>query len=646
MKILKLSISNWRNFKNIEIKVPEESTLVCLIGENGTGKSNIIELISAASHRLGISPGVNIPRGDPFSEMHSFSITIKIYESLESIMNEQERQQYPAAAIQWDGTITVKSVREENGTHRQSVLAGGSGDENMRVRLGTRISDIIRERKETHYLSLDSDRAYPPLAVQPHEFASALEQDWESPQWMKQRAFLPARTMYDDWIKYFLATEGQISTQYVQNMRKAKSAGQVLPEFVDIFEPYKAAVKKVLPHLEFTGVNTKQKAILFDSAGLELKFSSLSGGEREIAFIIGQIERFKLRHGLLLIDEPELHLNPDLLRNWIAYLRDTIVTGQVWISTHSLEAAEAAGPETTFVLERTPETRLVESASPLSARPVLAVLSAAVGSPAFSLSRLRFIFIEGDRQGREKEKYYSIFGDARYIRFIEGGGCNEVNKKLSAVRELAAETQQQLHTGGIIDRDFRTDAQVRDLTTVTPVFVLGLHEIENVFLQPEAIEVIRKRSGIVESADTILRDSADQFAGMWVLLRSLSRTAYSKEVSRSLRKTVAEIKWTQFQDNLEASVTLIADQAYNQTDAEYATFKAALIESVEAFKTVRESKDLWKECMGKEVLSTVPNRLGLRNHSVLEKQVLKLWVDGDVAVPKEVEEFKKYIDQV
>jgi predicted ATPase len=58
---------------------------------------------------------------------------------------------------------------------------------------------------------------------------------------------------------------------------------------------------------------------VFDSSGVHLPFAELSDGEREIAFLVGQIERFKLRRGLLPIDEPELHLNPDLLRTWLQF---------------------------------------------------------------------------------------------------------------------------------------------------------------------------------------------------------------------------------------------------------------------------------------------------------------------------------------
>lgn len=176
-------------------------------------------------------------------------------------------------------------------------------------------------------------------------------------------------------------------------------------------------------YIAFVGVDLDRRTVLFDTAGIELAFAKLSGGEREIAFIVGQIERFHLRRGLLLIDEPELHLNPDLLRNWLTFLRDTIEDGQVWAATHALEAAEVAGPDSSFVLERDPETRTVTSASSLRTRPVLSALATAVGAPAFSLYRRRFVYVEGDRETGERERFFRICGGMKVNRFIEGGSA-------------------------------------------------------------------------------------------------------------------------------------------------------------------------------------------------------------------------------
>ncbi len=78
MRVTKIRIDHWRNLQNIDLQIPSDATLVCLVGENGTGKSNILELISAAANQVGIASGLEIPRGDPFGEPHSVSITFDV----------------------------------------------------------------------------------------------------------------------------------------------------------------------------------------------------------------------------------------------------------------------------------------------------------------------------------------------------------------------------------------------------------------------------------------------------------------------------------------------------------------------------------------------------------------------------------------
>lgn len=646
MKIVKLEITQWRNFRNIEINISEDSTLVCLIGENGTGKSNLLELISAAANRFGISPGLNIPRGDPFSENHSFSISIKLTETLEELLPDEIRQQYENNNIEWNGVIRLISNRNSDGTADEYIIAEGNGDENVRRELANQIKIVLNQRKETNYLSLDSDRAYPALQIHPQHYAEALERDWDSPQFKKQLAFIPTRTMYDDWIKYFLAKETQDATKLQQKMRRAKENNEPYPEFVDGFEAYKDSVQKVLPHLKFVGVDSSKKTIVYDSAGLELKFTNLSGGEREIAFIIGQIERFQLQSGILLIDEPELHLNPDLLRNWLAYLRDTVDKGQVWVGTHSLEAVEAAGIDSTFVFERTTDTRIVENASSLTNRPILSVLSAAIGSPAFSIRNLRFVYIEGDRQGQEKERFYSIYGDSRFVRFIEGGGCNEVSNKLHAVRELAEDADEQIVTGGVIDRDFRTNDQIHQLCERTDLFVLGCHEIENLYLHPQSLQEILNRSGINENAEDIIKEIADRFAGRWILSHAVINSNDIEEETKPMKQVAGRLGWQDFEDNQQGSVEQITVASYQTGSQEYNNVVEVLNTSVTEYRNIRTTNNLWQKCMGKEVSSAIPPRLGLKNLRVLENQVLKIWNNGVVNPPQEVLDIKNYIDSL
>lgn len=628
----------------MRIQSPEDATLVCLVGENGTGKSNILELISAVAHHMGISPGLEIQRGNPFGERHSFSVSIKFKETIDSLLSNENIDEFTSRNITWSGIISVESHSDQNNRQNTKIIAHGEGDEGSRINLAHRLINRLRQRQNTHYLSLDADRAYPPLEIHPQHYGQALLENWEGPDKKKNRAFAPTRVMYEEWIKYFLAKEVQDATKLQQLMRRAKEAGSPTPEFVDGFDSYKKSVKEVLPHLNFSGVDTTHKTLLFDSAGLELKFTSLSGGEKEISFIIGQIERFQLKQGLLLIDEPELHLNPDLLRNWVAYLRDTVEDGQIWISTHSLEAVETAGPSCTFVLERTQDTRMVENIRPLINSPVLAVLSSAVGSPAFSLRNLKFVFVEGDRQGREKERFYSLFGDSRFVRFIEGGGCEEVSRKLLAVRELASEASEHLFVGGVIDADFRTQQKINELQARTPVYVLDCHEIENLYLHSEALQVICNRAGITRNVQEIIRNASDRFAGSWILQRTLINTTAPIRPERALNQA-ANQQWSAIVSDLSRFIGAVCSSS-GLTGTDLTTFDQDLSASIDEYRRTREAEYLWKRCMGKQTLGVIYQDFGLSSVESLQNNITRIWANGEARIPDDLAALREYITSI
>jgi hypothetical protein len=324
----------------------------------------------------------------------------------------------------------------------ERIEAGGIAHADQRIQFAQDVIRALRQSQSVHFLSLDADRAYPKKTIHPHEIAQAYEIDWAATEYTRGRSFKTTAMLYDEWIKYFLAQENQSGTRLIRDIRLARQTHDAEPTFIDHFKGYKEALQQVLPHVVFAGVDSKKLMLLFDTTGLELSFDQLSGGEREFAFLIGQIDRFGLRHGLFLLDEPELHLNADLIRLWVAYLTSTVQTGQVWLATHSLEAVEAAGQQATFVLERNDATRRVDSLDRLDTRPVLSALSRAVGTPAFSISNFLFVFIEGEEGVGERERFRRLSGLPHNVRFMECGSCHEVLRRVRAIRNVATESDR------------------------------------------------------------------------------------------------------------------------------------------------------------------------------------------------------------
>lgn len=396
----------------------------------------------------------------------------------------------------WDRTLTLWRLPNvpvdpppgvPRGQAGEIVVAGGVADGSAHSVART-VVQAIHQKLELNHLFLDADRAYGPISLRDEQILAASREDFEEPGRTRQRALSTTPSMYEEWLGDALGLELRHNTEFAQAHRVAASLGQTGPDWEDPWAEYRAAVADVLPHLSFSRPDQAQRTLMFSAGGHEVPYHELSGGEREVAFLTGQLLRFRLERGILLLDEPELHLNAELLERWLRWSGDAVAEGQVWIATHSLEAVEVAGPSNALVLERDPDG-LVRRINKLSDRPIMSTLSGALGSPAFSLDRQRFILVEGERPGLERARFAALCEGAENL-FLEAGNCRQVVDKLRLIANLAEETDR-LHVGGVIDRDHLDVRQQTQIENEAPVHVLGVHEIENFFCSLMRLQYLR-----------------------------------------------------------------------------------------------------------------------------------------------------------
>ncbi len=642
MRIREIRITTWRHFTNIGLSLDENAALVCIVGANGTGKSHLLELIASCAHRLGLSQGIEIPRGDPFSDAHDFSLTFYLALGVSTAVDQGLATDPSNAA--WDRTLTIRSQRLPD-IHQTIITAGGIADANQQSQFAARVIERLQQSQSVHFLSLDADRAYPKKNLNLNEVAQAYEIDWAGLEYTRGRSFRTTTTLYDEWMKYFLAQENQSGTRLMQTMRRAKKSGAEPPQFEDHFEGYAASLQKVLPHVFFTGVDSRRRTLLFDTTGLELTFNQLSGGEREIAFLVGQIDRFGLRQGLFLLDEPELHLNADLIRTWVAYLTGTVATGQIWLATHSLEAVEAAGQHATFVLERNEESRQVDGLARLDSRPVLSALSRAVGTPAFSISQLLFVFVEGEEGVGERERFRQLAGSPQHVRFMECGSSHDVLRRVSTIKALATEAEAGIRIGGVIDRDFLSDADAQAHMERYSVLVLPVHEAENFFLHPPTLNVILRQNGRQHLvARDLIRRAADARAGSWIFQDALgSAPARSlPAIGIPAKERAKAATWAQFDaDSAGVIQGIVALAGYEEDDEQ--RLKRLLEIALTAYTRARDEEDLWKHCEGKQILNDIARDAGFAGTPALMQATFATWSRGGKVIPTELLAFREYL---
>jgi hypothetical protein len=655
MRVTLLEITRWRNFEDVEIALDGDASLICLVGENGTGKSNLLELLDFAAEAWGLTPQSTVKRPFPAGRFHPHRVRVRL------ALDSQSRAWIdeglaPSHLAQWDGTLDFEATatphrgawgesfvvvrNDADGISGWRVLAGGFAAELEASNIASLVTSRLKSFNAVTHLYVHADRTFGPFGFDDSQVFAAAREDQNRAEWLRQQAAVRTEDAYAEWIRAMLGQQHRLAITHYEDDLDAVRAGRERPTPGDPLQSYREGLAAVLPHLRFDRLDNETRQLLFDVGAQTLPYHELSAGERELAFLVGQLDRFPIGQGLFLLDEPELHLNADLVRTWLEYLRRSVRGSQAWIATHSLDAVEVVGSDATLLIERSSD-RVVRSIAPLRDRPVIEALAGAVGSPAFSVARNRFILIEGERPKGERERFRAVLGSSSSDRFVESGGCQQVLAKHSLLSALASE-EEQLRIGAIIDRDFRSDADITALVG-SGICVLPVHEIENFFLHPATLYALAQQARQTpEQADELLRSAADSVAGQWILERTAAGRAWN-EIPGVAIGHAKGLSWASIKPDFKAGLQRLAELLSSDDRDEVVRHRAALMTSARAYDALRsKTEEFWKACLGKEALARVAAGLGLIGPEAYEQRALALWTSG-LPRPEETQEVIAYI---
>ncbi len=252
--------------------------------------------------------------------------------------------------------------------------------------------------------------------------------------------------------------------------------------------------KELMPHRHLIFSERTIKAITdYDAEPFE--GSQLSDGERLVVYMLGQTPLLE-EQSLLIVDEPELHMNRALLvRLWDAIERARSDCAFIYI-THDVDFAASRGnaglyavmdyrpPVLKEVLVRTrtrvdvdvPPAWTIQTL-PLDSEMPNEVLVRIVGS------RRPILFVEGHAGGLDHMIYKSVYSD---FLVIPVGSCSQVMHLVRSFRKQ--ESLHWLQCAGIVDKDFRPtreDGRVED-----GVYALPVGEIENLLLVSDVFSAL------------------------------------------------------------------------------------------------------------------------------------------------------------
>jgi len=205
---------------------------------------------------------------------------------------------------------------------------------------------------------------------------------------------------------------------------------------------------------------------------------------------------------LVVVDEPEIYLHPEVQRQLLGIIRD--IGAPAIMATHSSEIMAEAEPSDIVLVEKSKRTgeRLRDVSS---IQRSLDLVGSAQNITLTALARSRrVLFVEGDYDFKLLRRFARKFGLAELgaglgLTPIESGGFGSWERVTTLAAGIAEVLGAPLMIAAIYDRDYfcqeHVDHVVNTLSNaLTFAHILSRKEIENYLLVPAALQRAMERS--------------------------------------------------------------------------------------------------------------------------------------------------------
>ena len=366
--------------------------------------------------------------------------------------------------------------------------------------------------------------------------------------------------------------------------------------------------------------------------------NELSSGEKEILFAYLRARTLSPRQSVLLIDEPELHLNPGLVQGLPQFYEKHIgrdLDNQIWLVTHSdrflREALETAGmsihhmQHSNAVGAETNQLRMIDSRVSVEA-----LFIDLVGDLAAYQPGCRVVILEGENSKFDEKTVRRLFPKAaKAVNFISGGSKANVKKLHETVDAMIAGGLQEAQVVSIVDPD--SEIWSRAVRENGGRLEWTVYHIENYLLDvcyiKRALDVV-KLEGAGQLTDrrieNLLEDAAEE------LIEPLALERVRGKLRRRLRKAVmVHVDSNSDADRQLANAASNAIRAVGEIAADYSRTLVA----VEIDKAQQEFRAMWSDGKwrsqfpGRRILTGLCSRLG----GNVQYNVLRNAIVGEMA---------------
>ncbi len=346
MFLKKLSLQNFKCLSSIELSFEKNKIAnrkwTLILGENGTGKSNLLKsiaLLTSGSNALG-----------------------------ELLGDSDSWIKFGA-----DDCIINAELETKNGEERKISLQFKRGDNLSKILLNNseslaKIDNAIETADRNYFVA-----AYGANRRLSNELFSNFDKS-------RNGRSLNVRNLFDNSFSLNPLTAWIIELDY--------RSGE------DGIDLVRNALKEFLPGISFDSIDKEKKQVLFRTVDGVIPLEQLSDGYQNMAAWIGDLlfritETFKNikkpleSKGLLLIDEVDLHLHPKWQRMLYNFISNKLPNFQVIATTHSPLTAQQADTGELFALKRNKEN--IVNLIPFQGSPKSLLVNQLLMTPIFGL---------------------------------------------------------------------------------------------------------------------------------------------------------------------------------------------------------------------------------------------------------------------
>lgn len=493
MYVKEIHVNSFRHLEHVHLgpfgQPPEHSDLVVLAGPNGGGKSSVLELLGYALSNSW-SLGWSLRRSFP---SNSFEVAIAVTPYERDLVREYIESSHARYADD------VLEYFQQNGTYYRAYnYTDGKYQEN--TTLYNQIHNLVTNALRNHYsrslgLFLRSDRHYPPDGFKRDRLFQYDEMIKRDHVW--NLAFNTSDVQYRDMFEFLV----QQRYHYFHRLgayhhRTSTGGGETEEPPTDPLLVYGDLLRTLFPDYRFADNAETVPTNLFIQlpSGEVIPFSDLSSGEKEVFFILSFFLRHDVTNAIIVIDEPELHLHPQLARLLIRTMQNIRPGNQVWLATHNAEIIDEAGRDRVFYLSRDRETQKSVVTHGTDETEAMRNLKDLFGYSGYIGIARSIVFLEGVDSSSDRKMFASLFPEyGREIKFVPCRSVENLAKMNMAVLSILESNLGWVQFYLLRDRDFLTVDIVEKYSMHFSgrMYVLNRYHIENYLLDEALIAKVQ-----------------------------------------------------------------------------------------------------------------------------------------------------------